>query len=108
MLVLAAGASVPLLTESVSHAADLVALQFKFVRPVLLTVYVALAGLNGPPVPERRAGAMIFKGVARVEEHNGPILHSQKLSIPAPSVIRLSEYIPLSFERRSLSRKNIL
>ena len=37
---------------------------------------------------ERRAVVMIFKGVARVEEHNGHMLHSQKLSIHAPSVIR--------------------
>jgi 5-methylcytosine-specific restriction endonuclease McrA len=51
---------------------------------------------------------MIFKGVARVEEHNGHMLHSQKLSIHAPSVIRLTEYIHIPFERRSLSRKNIL
>jgi 5-methylcytosine-specific restriction endonuclease McrA len=43
-----------------------------------------------------------------VEEHNGHILHSQKLSIHAPSVIRLTEYIHIPFERRSLSRKNIL
>ena len=54
---------------------------------------------------ERRAVVMIFKGVARVEEHNGHMLHSQRLSIHAPSVIRLTEYIHIPFERRSLSRK---
>ena len=57
---------------------------------------------------ERRAVVMIFKGVARVEEHNGHVLHSQRLAIHAPSVIRLTEYIHIPFERRSLSRKNIL
>ena len=57
---------------------------------------------------ERRAVVMIFKGVARMEEHNGHMLHSAKLSIHAPSVIRLTEYIHIPFERRSLSRKNIL
>ena len=57
---------------------------------------------------ERRAVVMIFKGVARVEEHNGHVLHSQRLTIHAPSVIRLTEYIHIPFERRSLSRKNIL
>ncbi len=57
---------------------------------------------------ERRAVVMIFKGVARVEEHNGHMLHSAKLSIHAPAVIRLVEYIHIPFERRSLSRKNIL
>lgn len=57
---------------------------------------------------ERRAVVMIFKGVARAEEHNGHLLRSSKLVIHAPSVIRLSEYIHIPFERRSLSRKNIL
>ena len=57
---------------------------------------------------ERRAVVMIFKGVARVEEHNGHMIHSARLSIHAPSVIRLIEYIHIPFERRSLSRKNIL
>ncbi len=52
---------------------------------------------------ERRAVVMIFKGVARVEEHNGHMLHSQKLTMHAPSVIRLTEYIHIPFERRSLS-----
>ena len=56
----------------------------------------------------RRAVVMIFKGVARVEEHNGHMLHSARLSIHAPSVIRLTQYIHIPFERRSLSRKNIL
>ena len=57
---------------------------------------------------ERRAVVMIFKGVARMEEHNGHMLHSARLSIHAPSVIRLTEYKHVPFERRSLSRKNIL
>ena len=29
---------------------------------------------------ERRAVVMIFKGVARMEEHNGHMLHSQKFT----------------------------
>jgi 5-methylcytosine-specific restriction endonuclease McrA len=57
---------------------------------------------------ERRAVKMIFKGVARMEEHNGHLLHSAKLTMPAPSVIRLAEYRHIPHERRSLSRKNIL
>jgi 5-methylcytosine-specific restriction endonuclease McrA len=57
---------------------------------------------------ERRAVVMIFKGVARVEEHNGHLLRSSRLSIHAPSVIRLTEYVHVPFERRSLSRKSIL
>ena len=57
---------------------------------------------------ERRAVVMIFKGVARMEEHNGHMLHSQKIEMHAPAVIRLTEYRHIPFERRSLSRKNIL
>src|SRR5881409_1176333 len=57
---------------------------------------------------ERRAVVMIFKGVARMEEHNGHMLHSERLALHAPSVIRLTEYRHIPFERRSLSRKNIL
>lgn len=56
----------------------------------------------------RRAVVMIFKGVARVEEHNGHILHSQQVTMRAPSVIRLTEYIHIPYKNRSLSRKNIL
>src|ERR1051326_6727855 len=54
---------------------------------------------------ERRAVVMIFKGVARMEEHNGHMLRSQLIEMHAPSVIRLTEYRHIPFERRSLSRK---
>src|SRR5437762_6090310 len=57
---------------------------------------------------ERRAVVLIFKGVARMEEHNGHMLHSAKVTMHAPSVIRLTEYIHIPFKHRSLSRKNIL
>src|SRR5688500_19304603 len=57
---------------------------------------------------ERRAVVMIFKGVARMEEHNGHMLQSQRIEMHAPAVIRLTEYRHIPFERRSLSRKNIL
>ncbi len=57
---------------------------------------------------ERRAVVMIFKGVAKMEEHNGHDLHSAQITMNAPSVIRLMEYRHIPHERRSLSRKNIL
>src|SRR5206468_11764396 len=57
---------------------------------------------------ERRAGVMILKGVARMEEHKGHMLHSQRLALHAPSVTRLTEYRHIPFDRRSLSRKTIL
>ena len=57
---------------------------------------------------ERRAVVMIFKGIARMEEHNGHMLHSARITMHAPSVIRLIEYIHIPYKSRSLSRKNIL
>ena len=56
----------------------------------------------------RRAVVLILKGVANAEESSADWLHSSRFSMPMPSVIRLIEYIHIPFERRSLSRKNIL
>ena len=56
----------------------------------------------------RRAIVLILKGVARAEERHESELHSARAKIPAPSVIRLAEYVHIPFERKSLSRKNIL
>ncbi|HXG67039.1 MAG TPA: HNH endonuclease [Blastocatellia bacterium] len=56
----------------------------------------------------RRAVVLILKGVAHAEEHYSHWLHSARFSMPTPSVIRLVEYIHIPFERKSLSRKNIL
>ena len=38
---------------------------------------------------ERRAVVMIFKGVARMEEHNGHMLHSQRIEMHAPSNVNV-------------------
>ncbi|HKG20977.1 MAG TPA: HNH endonuclease [Blastocatellia bacterium] len=56
----------------------------------------------------RRAVVLILKGVANAEESSSQWLHSSRFSMPLPSVIRLVEYIHIPFERKSLSRKNIL
>lgn len=57
----------------------------------------------------RRAVVLILKGVAHAEECSSQNwLHSSRFSMPMPSVIRLVEYIHIPFERKSLSRKNIL
>lgn len=56
----------------------------------------------------RRALVLILKGVARTEETNHQTIHSPSIAMRAPSVIRLTEYIHIPFERKSLSRKNIL
>ena len=56
----------------------------------------------------RRAVILILKGVALAEESSSAWIHSSRVSVPMPSVIRLMEYIHIPFERKSLSRKNIL
>ena len=56
----------------------------------------------------RRALVLIFKGVAMAEEIALGYLHSQRESIPLPSVIRLLEYRRIPHQTRALSRKNIL
>ena len=56
----------------------------------------------------RRAVVLVLKGVAHAEESSSTWLHSARFSMPTPSVIRLLEYIHIPFERKSLSRKNIL
>src|SRR5579859_2588412 len=43
------GANVPDAAESVSHVADLLAVQLNVAPPELLRVYVWLTGLKGPP-----------------------------------------------------------
>ncbi|HEY5162150.1 MAG TPA: HNH endonuclease [Terriglobales bacterium] len=56
----------------------------------------------------RRAIVLVLKGVAMAEEENGHYLHSTRISIRVPSVIRLLEYRRIPHQTRSLSRKNIL
>ena len=56
----------------------------------------------------RRAIVLILKGIARTEERHDHQYHSARSSVPVPSVIRLTEYVHIPFERKSLSRKNIL
>ena len=56
----------------------------------------------------RRAVVLLLKGVAHAEECTSHWVHSSRFSMPMPSVIRLLEYIHIPFERKSLSRKNIL
>jgi 5-methylcytosine-specific restriction endonuclease McrA len=56
----------------------------------------------------RRAIVLVLKGVAMTEEENGHYLHSTRLAIRVPSVIRLLEYRRIPHQTRALSRKNIL
>src|SRR5690242_13935020 len=56
----------------------------------------------------RRALVLVLKGVAITEEENGHFLHSARLAMRLPSVIRLLEYRRIPHQTRALSRKNIL
>jgi 5-methylcytosine-specific restriction endonuclease McrA len=56
----------------------------------------------------RRAIVLVLKGVARAEEENGHFLHSARITMRVPSVIRLLEYRRIPHQTRALSRKNIL
>jgi len=56
----------------------------------------------------RRAIVLVLKGVAMTEEENGHFLHSARLAIRVPSVIRLLEYRRIPHQTRALSRKNLL
>lgn len=56
----------------------------------------------------RRAIVLVLKGVAITEEINGHFLHSARLAMRVPSVIRLLEYRRIPHQSRALSRKNIL
>lgn len=56
----------------------------------------------------RRAVVLILKGIARAEERHEIFFRSSRTAMPVPSVIRLTEYVHIPYERKSLSRKNIL
>jgi 5-methylcytosine-specific restriction endonuclease McrA len=56
----------------------------------------------------RRAVVLVLKGVATTEEENGAFVHSARMTIRIPSVIRLTEFRRIPHQTRALSRKNIL
>jgi len=56
----------------------------------------------------RRALVLVLKGVAMTEEEHQHALHSQRMALRLPSVIRLLEYRRIPHQTRALSRKNIL
>ncbi len=81
--------------------------------PVLIAMNAPVLVLNATFEPvnvtsARRAIVLILKGTARPEEFSSRILHSAQLNFVVPSVIRLIEYIHIPFERKELSRKNVL
>ncbi len=60
-------------------------------------------------VPVRRALVLALKGKAEVVHSNGVVFHSERLEIPAPSVVRLKYFVKVPFRARaSLSRRAVL
>ncbi len=56
----------------------------------------------------RRAIVLVLKGVATTEEEDGAFVHSARVALRIPSVIRLTEFRHIPHQARTLSRKNIL
>src|SRR5215472_4877840 len=78
-------------------------------QPLLAPVLVLNASYEPINVcAARRALVLVLKGVAMTEEENGHFLHSARVAMRLPSVIRLLEYRRIPHQSRALSRKNIL
>ncbi len=59
-------------------------------------------------VSARRAVVLVLKAKAEVIEADGIAFHSEKLSIPVPSVLRLNYYVNVPFRARAtLSRRAV-
>ena len=56
----------------------------------------------------RRALTLVFKGAAVVERVSAFTVHTSKIDIPIPSVVRLLKYRRIPRQNRSVSRKGIL
>ena len=57
----------------------------------------------------KKAVILLFLGKAElIEASNGRSLHSISMTMPFPSIVRLSVYVRLPFKKIVLSRKNIL
>ena len=53
----------------------------------------------------RRALVLVLKGVAMTEEENGHFLHSARVAMRLPSVIRLLEYRRIPHQSRALRER---
>ena len=56
----------------------------------------------------RRAIVLACKGAAEVLEDSSRVLHTDKMDIPVPNVIRLKNYRRVPRQTRSVSRKGIM
>jgi len=59
-------------------------------------------------VPSRRAAVLVLAERADILHHTDQALHSEHLTLPVPSVIRLRSYVKVPFRRRApLNRRGI-
>lgn len=59
-------------------------------------------------VAARRAVVLVLKEKAQIVESNGAVFRSQRLTIPAPSVVRLNYFVRVPFRARaSLTRRAV-
>ena len=59
-------------------------------------------------ISAKRAFTSVMKGIAVVEETSDVVIHTGRLTLPVPAVIRLLEYRRIPRRTRTLSRKGIL
>lgn len=59
-------------------------------------------------VPLQRAVRMLFARKAEIVHDTGREIHSEKLSFPLPSVLRLLYYIRRPMQKVALTKKNVL
>ena len=81
------------------------------VHPIPMHAPVLVLNASYEPInvcAARRAIVLVLKGVAMAEEVNGHVMHSTRVAMRIPSVIRLLEYRRIPHQTRALSRKNIL
>jgi 5-methylcytosine-specific restriction endonuclease McrA len=59
-------------------------------------------------VPARRAVVLVLKEKAVVLANDGVVFHSERLELPAPSVVRLTYYVRVPFRRQAtLTRRAV-
>jgi 5-methylcytosine-specific restriction endonuclease McrA len=56
----------------------------------------------------RRALTLVLKGAAVMQEVSAYVVHTSKIALPVPSVVRLQQYRRVPRPNRSVSRKGIL
>jgi 5-methylcytosine-specific restriction endonuclease McrA len=59
-------------------------------------------------VPARRAVVLVLKDKAEILESNGVVFRSERLTLPAPSVVRLNYFVKVPYRARaSLTRRAV-